>query len=98
MEKNLFLLSLMLLVCLNISAGGRIEIHQIQNTDLENPQYVFAGKVRAGYNVDSGRTRGDVTVKSGADYEIEASGEVFLGGGFSVERGASFSVMPSTYR
>lgn len=29
MEKNLFLLSLMLLVCLNISAGGRIEIHQI---------------------------------------------------------------------
>ena len=70
----------------------------LQNTDLANPQYVFAGKVRAGYNVDSGRTHGDVTVKSGADYEIEASGEVFLSGGFSVERGASFSVMPSTYR
>ncbi len=70
----------------------------LQNTDLENPQYVFAGKVRAGYNVDSGRTHGDVTVKSGADYEIEAAGEVFLGGGFSVERGASFSVVPSTYK
>lgn len=50
------------------------------------------------YNVDSGRTHGDVTVKSGADYEIEASDEVILDGGFSVERGASFSVMPSTYR
>lgn len=47
---------------------------------------------------DSGCTRGDVTVKSGADYEIEASDEVILDGGFSVERGASFSVMPSTYR
>ena len=70
----------------------------LQNTDLENPQYVLARKVRAGYNVDSGRTHGDVTVKSGADYEIEASDEVILGGGFNVERGASLSIFPSTYK
>ena len=70
----------------------------LQNTDLVNSQYVFADKVDAGYAVDSGRTQGDVNVKSGADYEIEASGEVILGGGFNVERGASFSVIPSTYR
>ena len=69
----------------------------LQNTDLENSQYVIAGEVTAGYNVDSGRTRGDVTVKSGAEYEVEASGEVTLGGGFNVERGALFTIKPSTY-
>ncbi len=70
----------------------------LQNTDLEESQYVIAGKVTAGYAVDNGRTHGDVTVKSGTDYEIEATGEVILGGGFNVESGASLTVIHPDYR
>ena len=70
----------------------------LQNTDLENSQYVIAEDVRMGYNVDSGRTVGNVTVKNGADYEIEAAGDVVIPSGFEVELGASFSVYKSTYK
>ena len=45
----------------------------------------------------SGRTNGDVTVKNGVEYEIEASGTVTLQGGFSVEKGATFAVYPSCF-
>ena len=70
----------------------------LQNTDLERSQYVFATDVMAGRAVDSGRTAGDVTVKEGAEYEIEASGEVKLAGGFKVELGARFAVKRSIYK
>ncbi len=39
----------------------------------------------------------DVTVGSGAEYEIEYTGSVMLGPGFVVERGASFLATPSDY-
>ena len=61
-------------------------------------QYVFATDVTAGRAVDSGRTAGGVTVKEGAEYEIEASGEVTLAGGFQVELGARFSVQRTSYK
>ncbi|MBQ3730295.1 MAG: hypothetical protein IJS04_03375 [Muribaculaceae bacterium] len=64
---------------------------------LENSQYVIASEVLAGRTVDAGRTSGDVTVSSGAEYEIEASGTVTLEGGFSVEKGATFAVYPSCF-
>lgn len=70
----------------------------LQNTDLEQSQYVFATDVTAGRAVDSGRTNGGVTVKNGAEYEIEASGEVTLAGGFKVELGARFAVKRTTYK
>lgn len=70
----------------------------LQNTDLEQSQYVFATDVTAGHSVDSGRTSGDVTVKEGSEYEIEASGEVTLAGGFSVELGARFAVKRTSYK
>ena len=38
---------------------------------------------------------GNVTVKNGIEYEIEASGTVTLEDGFRVERGATFAVYPS---
>ena len=69
----------------------------LQNTDLENSQYVIASDVIAGSSVDSNRTSGDVIVPSGVDYEIEASGTVTLQGGFQVDLGASFSVYQSTF-
>ena len=70
----------------------------LQNTDLENSQYVIADDVMIGYDVDSGRTSGNVSVKNGADYEIEASGDVTIPSGFEVELGASFSVYRSTFK
>ena len=70
----------------------------LQNTTLENSQYVIASDVTAGKSVDSGRTNGDVTVAEGIEYEIEASGKVTLAGGFNGEKGALFSVHKSTFK
>ena len=42
-------------------------------------------------------TFGNVTVKSGVEYEIEASGTVTLEHGFKVEKGAFFAVYPACY-
>ena len=70
----------------------------LQNTTLDNPQYVFATDVTAGRAVDSQRTQGDVVVEDGVEYEIEASGTVTLAGGFKVEQGATFAVRPATYK
>ena len=53
--------------------------------------------VIAGNTVDGSRTPGDETIKKGFRYEIEASGEVQLEGGFSVERGAVFAIYPSSF-
>ena len=69
----------------------------LQNTTIGNSQYVIAGDVVAGRNVDSGRTVGDVTISSGAEYEIEHKGFVMLGPGFMVENGATLSITPSDY-
>lgn len=69
----------------------------LQNTTLSSSQYVFASDVVAGCSVDSERTPGDVTVSSGIEYEIEASGTVTLQGGFNVEKGATFAVYPSSF-
>ena len=69
----------------------------LQNTDLDQSQYVIASEVLAGRQVDSNRTNGDVTVKEGAEYEIEAAGEVKLAGGFSVEKGAAFAIRPASF-
>lgn len=40
---------------------------------------------------------GNVTVKNGAEYEIEASGCVTLEDGFKVEKGAKFAVYPACF-
>ncbi len=66
----------------------------IQNVILDKSHYVFASDVTVGNNVDNGRMNGDVTVKKGIEYEIEASGTVTLSDGFKVERGATFAVYP----
>jgi hypothetical protein len=59
--------------------------------------FVLASDVTAGNAVDGNRTSGDVIVKNGVEYEIEASGTVTLRDGFKVEKGAYFSVIPSTF-
>ena len=69
----------------------------LQKVDLNKSQYVIASDVTAGRSVDIGRTCGDVTVKNCIEYEIEASGTVALEGGFSVEKGATFAVYPSSF-
>ena len=69
----------------------------LQNVNLTQSQYVVASDVTAGYSVDSIRTPGDVIVKNGVEYEIEASGTVTLTGGFTVEKGAIFTVKPACF-
>lgn len=71
----------------------------LQNANLTKSQYVIASDVTAGkaVDIDSNRTQGDVTVKSGVEYEIEASGTVTLHDGFKVEKGATFAVYPSCF-
>ena len=69
----------------------------LQNAIMSKSQYVIASDVTAGNSVDSGRTVGDVTIKSLVDYEIEATGTVTLEDGFKVEKGALFSVTRSDY-
>ena len=69
----------------------------LQNVTLNKSQYVIASDFTAGTSVDNNRTSGDVIVKNGVNYEIEASGTVTLCDGFEVEQGASFSIIPSTF-
>lgn len=69
----------------------------LQNTDLDQSQYVIADEVLVGRQVDNGRANGDVTVKANAEYEIEAAGEVRLAGGFTVEKGAAFAIRPASF-
>ena len=59
---------------------------------MNNDKYRHNGRA-----VDSQRTQGDVVVEDGVEYEIEASGTVTLQVGFKVEKGARFTVKPSTY-
>ena len=69
----------------------------LQDITIIKNQYVIASDVTAGNAVDNGRTNGDVIVKAGVEYEIEASGTVTLHDGFNVERGATFAVYPSSF-
>ena len=69
----------------------------LQNTNICKSQYVIADEVTAGKDVNSNRTFGGVSIKNGIQYEIEASGNVSLYDGFSVEKGATFAVYPSSF-
>ncbi len=70
---------------------------ELQNVDLNKSQYIIASDAVAGNAVNAKRTIGDVVVKRGAQYEIEASGVVRLEDGFTVEKGATFAVYPSSF-
>ena len=69
----------------------------LQNERIERSQYVIANDVYAGRNVDTNRSTGDLTIAAGSEYEIETKGQVVLGPGFMVEKGALFSVTQSDY-
>ena len=60
----------------------------------EKLKYIKMGKCQL---TMSSRTNGDVTVKNGSEYEIEAAGEVKLAGGFTVEKGAAFAIRPASF-
>lgn len=92
----------------NVSPNGTIMLYKhnyipyiatlaLQNTIIQNSQYVIASDVIAGRSVDANRTNGDVVIQSGVQYEIEATGVVNLEKGFRVEKGATFAVYPSCF-
>ena len=64
----------------------------LQNCEISNSQYVYASSFSAGKSILPNNTHGNVTIKNGAEYEIEATDDVFLGEGFIVENGATFAV------
>lgn len=64
----------------------------LQNCDINNSQYVYASSFSAGKSVLPNATKGNVTIKNGAVYEIEATDDVHLGDGFIVENEAFFGV------
>ncbi len=64
----------------------------LQNCEISNSQYVYASSFSAGKSILPNNTHGNVTIENGADYEIEATDDVFLGEGFIVENGATFNV------
>ena len=70
----------------------------LQNITINESQYVIASDVTAGLYVESGRLPGNVVIKNGVEYEIEATGRVTLAGGFTVEKGAYFAIRPASYK
>lgn len=64
----------------------------LQDCNINNSQYVYASSFSAGRNVISFNAPGDVTIKNGAVYEVEATDDVHLGEGFIVENGATFAI------
>ena len=95
MKKRLFLI----LTCLFLfSDAFGIAPMALQNFTISKNQYVIASDVTAGNSVDNDRrTGGEVIVKGGVEYEIEASGTVTLQDGFKVEKGATFAVYRSCF-
>lgn len=98
-------------MCINESPNGCLMLYGhnsipyiapmvLQNVNLDGSHYLIAGDFVAGNAVDTvnnNRTCGDVIIKQGANYEIEVAGTTTLHGGFQVEAGASFSIIPSSY-
>lgn len=70
---------------------------KVQNQTILKSQYVLTSSAEYGNCVDTGRECGNVVVKSGVDYELEAKGKTILRGGFKVESGAKFCVLKSSY-
>ena len=92
----------------NVSPNGSVMLFQhnyipfiaplvLQNTTMNHSQYLIATDVTAGHSIDANRTNGDVIIKNGINYEIEASGIVRLDDGFKVEKGGRFAVYPSAF-
>lgn len=65
---------------------------KIQNTTLQNSQYVFASDFSIGKDVDANRTEGNVVIASGAEYEVEATGDVLIGDGTIISGGATLRI------
>lgn len=64
----------------------------LQNCKIYNSQYVYASSFSAGQNIISFNAPGNVVIKNGAVYEVEATDDVNLGKGFIVENGATFAI------
>lgn len=70
---------------------------KIQNESICKSQYILASSSDFGKHIDTNRTFGDVIVKNGVEYTLEAKGKTVLHEGFKVENGAKFSVIHASY-
>ena len=64
----------------------------LQNCNINNSQYVYTRSFSAGNSVVLNITHGNVIIKNGAVYEVEATDDVHLGEGFVVESGANVKI------
>ncbi len=64
----------------------------LQNCEISNSQYIYASSFSAGKSILPNNTPGNVIIKNGVEYEIEATDDVLLGEGLIVENGATFAI------
>lgn len=64
----------------------------LQNCEISNSQYVYASSFMVGSNIQSNIEAGNVIIKNGVCYEIDATNDVSINNGLIVESGATFNI------
>ena len=67
----------------------------LQNEEVTGKHYIIGNKISLGDNVNQTKQTGNLIIKNKADVTIETSDCVTLDGGFTVEAGASFKIIPN---
>lgn len=84
-----------ILMLYNHDAYPIISSLKLQKCEITNSQYVITPSVLIGENTDINRMQGEVIIKEGVTYELETKRGAEIASGFSVEKGATFSVSVS---
>lgn len=63
----------------------------IQNETITNKRHIGGKNVYIGREVTTGKTQGDVILRSGSDVTVDSENGTYLEGGFEVQSGAEFT-------
>ncbi|MBN2164913.1 MAG: hypothetical protein JW717_01415 [Marinilabiliaceae bacterium] len=64
----------------------------IQNETIYSEKYIYGKYFYAGENVTTSKPQGPAIIKNGSNVVFDAANDVYLEGGFEVEKGGSFEV------